>query len=227
MRKKDISRFEDYLSGNMTEEESEDFSRQLEENDELRQELVEFESVRELIRLEGLRQEILSIHSDKSSTPIKKSVAKRSYSILIAASLVLLISIISVITLDKRDSPSIDSLFEPYPDIITKRDTDPQELISWYNNKEYQKVLTSINIFDIKNDTMALYYINSLIASNNIESDISQLEKYTSTEYKYHQQIRWYLVLYYMQNENYFEAREIESMIRTGDYNSDKLIYLD
>ncbi len=209
---KNLSLIDNYLLGNLSEEQNQEFLLRLNSDEELRKEYAFVKNLPTALlenRSRRLRNKFStwdienSVNGSNDSRqllfPWKKYMA-------IAACISLLIFVATMVEFNSEiDTASIFAdNFSPYPSETVRGEESDKGYI-FYSNRDYNK---AISAFQKSKDESAKFFIgNSFLALNEPNRAISALNSYKGKKYKLAAQ--WYLALAHLQNNDSSAAKAI------------------
>ena len=212
--------FDAYYRGEMDADQLKKFERALNEDSDLREEYDLFldgvASVEDL----AIRDEIfnvISVGRSKDSWGLP-TVLK------IAASIILVGSVVLVLNFRNDDAIDPATLFKPYPDVISLRNNDSSfdAGLNHYNFGEYEKALNAFSTLP-SSDTLGLYLSQCFLATGQYDSAIRYLSEIKDGSI-FEEQRNWYLGLAYLLSDKKDSAEVSFDKIKEGDFNYDASI---
>ena len=239
LREELIEKVERYLSGKLSREEVKEDNVSDLSNEEIDEAVDLFETSRDLIELNGLREDLQSIHEDyiAENTTATKEVSKkkgnslRVWALLAIAATLVVISVFSGIF--KSGGPQFDEYFEAYPNLISMRGDEISiaEAMRLYSSKDYEAALVEFSgiALDSMNEDLLFYQAISSMAVAKFELAVGNLRKLAAlakNQNQYWQQTNWYLGLALWQTGKVDEARSLLAGIKEGQYNYESALQL-
>lgn len=222
---------ENYLDGEMDDQEKKSFEKKLGDDAELRKELLLHADINESIsddKKELLRQKLRNIIdgciNNESNSRHKQPLTTRiflSRSILIAASVLFIFSIGSILFIlnTKKYTPNevFEYYYQPYnPDVVTRSSKEISAVnpaLSAYLNGKYDQAADQFKDILVANpdDSMALFYSGiAFIETGEYPRAIDHLRDILNREYyPYYYHAQWYLGMTYLKIEETDKAIDL------------------
>lgn len=210
--------FDDYLKGRLSTEEKDAFHQKLAINSELRKSFDDYKQSIGIIHKNAFKRDIASVMAVEK----RRSNQRNKYLYIgIAASLLLLITAVLTITFMNDETSDVAALYQPYPNILQKRDitSDPLAIaLNDYSKKAYQSALAKLNDISPSNDTIRFYSGLCHFSLGQLDQSISSLEKLSPQSIFYEQSI-WYLGLAWYAKDDEELALQYLQTIKSGQFN--------
>lgn len=210
--KEKIELFDAYLRDELGNKELRDFEDRLMGDNKFKEEFRLYrESITE-IKLEGFREEVKHI---MESRPKKLRSIKMYWPIGVAATLILVSSLVYVTFFEKPDL--YGKYFTPYPNILNTRSSENALVgIDAYSKGDYLLAIELLKTTPIS-DTTTFYLTQAYMSTGDFELALGELKKIKRTSIFY-QQSMWYQALTYLRLDINTEARKILSEIKPGEF---------
>lgn len=193
----DIEKIEDYLQGNLDSKSLEDFEERMSSDTELSNRIDEIASVYVSARKSALKDKMRMLQQEEeliSKAECSKDDNSKIKFLLwnrimgIAAGIVLLGALIWLWNVPHTNKHSLhDSLFIPYPDLITERSSDNYSLIkimNYYNSGQFETAEQLLQ--GIENDNAIFYKSICQIGTYNYAEAKKSLESLKGQKYPIH-----------------------------------------
>lgn len=207
----DMALMEKYLNGDLSGEELRGFEEQLKADKTLQQRLKTLSDLKEGIVQAGRKDLLNEIKQwEENEMPIARVIPiwKQSWSVGIAAVLVIGITAILLWPLSENNNELFENYFAPYPNVIMPtvrggevNDTSTiQKAYRAYDEGNYTEAAQFFESLPVK-DAGALFYLgNSYLVIHEPEKAIQVLEKLVNEHHQLNEEAKWYLGLAYLHN---------------------------
>lgn len=230
MLQKYDDRVDDYLKGNLSEQEMDTLNK---EHPELLEEIEFRKNTTQAFaqnRFSELKQKLQLLNEEKDIVEIKPVNTKKWW--IAAASLALLITVGTLIYINHQavNSQSLFSeYYEPYPNLVLPIEREvanfnnEKEAFLFYEQEDFENAYLSFEKLQLRENTSdEIYFYQgiSALSSKYINSAEEIFQKYISLpDVKFKIQAEWYLALYYIRNEEFSKSLELLKSIRdNGTY---------
>lgn len=228
---KEQEKFDDierYLLDKSADKES--FQQRMAENEELTEEVDLHREVFDGVRNAAIREKIKDIHLKHTESKIAKSDGKFPlWTVGIAASVALLAIVFAGYKLLFTTVYDHDSLysqyFSPYPDAVSVRGGDNEQIgeaMRLYSSGLYQEAIISMSEVPVEARQYAdirFYQALSLLETHQTGKAIDLLEQlYQIDKYRFFPQVKWYLALAYLKNDQPQICTKYLETIQTDDF---------
>ena len=217
----DISIFDQYHQGLMDETVRREFEERLQNETDLREEYDFYKSSLRLIQHEALSEDIATVLHQKRQSP-PASGTKISWMYYGIAASIILIIVSTYWILMKVEQPQIvyESLFKPYPNVISTRSTAETELekaLRLYDLGKFEESGQRLGSLDSQNDTILFYQAQCRLSLKDIETGIVILESIDQSS-SFKNEVTWYLAVAYIGLEDYKTATSYLKQLEAGDF---------
>ena len=217
---KTLELFDNYLDSALSERERQDFEDQLKKDSELHELYKAYQQSVDLIKEEGLRQELEQIVTQNEGR--SHSVKLRpTLPYAVAASIAGLL-LLGYLFWPGRDNPTelFTAYYEPYPNIYQTRTAETSNLASAlvaYNSGNYEQALLSLNDLIEQNDGVHFYRSMCYLSLNQPEEALLSFNNLSKTTI-FNEQVQWYSALAYLLKSMPDSALILLRKIEPGQY---------
>ncbi len=206
-----------YLEGLMSEQESEQFEKELESNIELRKELSLHRGIRDAVLEEDIVDLETKINDVRSRSESKGKLRLNYKRIIvplsIAASFLLVIGFAFLLNQSPDYNRIYDQYYEPFPNLISMRgdsEETMEKVSELYSNKEYREAIPILMELANSGEERASFYLAaSYLELDQYEKAKDAFESHLE-QYDYlNTQAKWYLALCYLRLDRIDESKEI------------------
>ncbi len=218
LNEKDIALIDEYILGNLEENDKESFEKRLSQDKEFYNLYLAQCAVIESINrssISDLRSKMNSWHDEIEKKPKNKTLHFKWIYYSAAASVLIALFFMSQYFFFNSSTKIFEENFSPYQDIITVRGSDPnslQEAMEAYNHENYTLAVQKFEsiIQEDEENTIALFYnAVSYLAVKNTQNAIPLFEKIINKENRFNIISKWYLGLCYVLNNDVAKAKKV------------------
>ncbi len=212
---------EKYLDGNLSSSEEDSFQKKYESSSDFREEADLQKSL--VGQIKKLRESDLKRDMGAHLSKLRAQESKESHRtgktwLYAAASVLILISSFFIWNLNQQPSRDYIDYFQPYPDVITVRNTEDSlsQTFSNYSSGEFEEAIAKFSIMP-PSDTINFYIAQCHISIAQYDSAIAYLETIPDHSI-FLEQKRWYLGLCYLLTNDLENAELLLNEIKQGEF---------
>lgn len=209
-----IELFDDYLKGELSNQEMITFDRRIIEDREFATAFEQYQTSIQIIKNTAFQKEVESFLESRS-TP--KSSKFPIYWISGIAACLLIILTISFWGNSLTSSELFDKYYQSYPNVLTTRELTDLTGYEAYSNGQFDQAITWFETNNSKSDTLQFYLALAhieLAQFNEAKDALLLIDKQSI----FYQQKVWFLGLLYLRSNNNDKAIDLLQQINEGDF---------